>query len=49
MGMQKTSTLTDKKRKRNFPYTVNKEIQMGYVAKPYMRKGFQIYEEMSKY
>ncbi len=26
-----------------------KEIQMGYVAKSYMRKGFLIYEEMRKY
>ncbi len=26
-----------------------KEIQMGAVAKSYMRKGFLIYEEMRKY
>jgi hypothetical protein len=26
-----------------------KEILNGAVAKPYMRKGFLIYEEMSKY
>ncbi len=25
------------------------EIKMGLVAKSYMRKGFQIYEEMRKY
>ncbi len=25
------------------------KIQMGSVAKSYMKKGFQIYEEMSKY
>jgi hypothetical protein len=28
---------------------IYKEIQMGSVAKSYMRKGFQIYEEMRKY
>jgi hypothetical protein len=26
-----------------------KEIQMGSVAKSYMRKGFLLYEEMRKY
>jgi hypothetical protein len=39
--------------KRNrIPYTLkkrNKEIEMGSVAKSYMRKGFQIYEEKRKY
>jgi hypothetical protein len=28
---------------------INKEIQMGAVAKSKMRKGFLIYEEMPKY
>jgi hypothetical protein len=36
--------LTDEK-KRSFPM----EIQMGSVAKSYMRKHFLIYEEMRKY
>jgi hypothetical protein len=30
-------------------FLVYKEIQMGAVAKSYMRKGFLIYEEMRKY
>ncbi len=30
-------------------FSYNKEIQMGAVAKSYMRKGFLIYEEMQKY
>ncbi len=38
---------TDKKENQRFP--IYKEIQSGAVAKPYMRKGFLIYEEMSKY
>ena len=33
---------------RKVSYT-DKEIQMGAVAKSYMRKGFLIYEEMRKY
>jgi hypothetical protein len=37
---------TDKKDKKNF--LIYKEIQMGSVAKSYMRKGFLIYEEMRK-
>jgi hypothetical protein len=28
---------------------IYKETQSGAVAKPYMRKGFLIYEEMRKY
>jgi hypothetical protein len=39
--------LTDKK-KIKFSL-INKEIQMGAVAKSYMRKGYLIYEEMCKY
>jgi hypothetical protein len=39
---------TDKK-KSNFPHIQYKEVQSGAVAKPYMRKGFLIYEEMRKY
>ncbi len=38
---------TDKK--ENEIFLINKEIQMGAVAKSYMRKGFLIYEEMQKY
>jgi hypothetical protein len=38
---------TDKKEYKIF--LVYKEIQMGAVAKSYMRKGFLIYEEMRKY
>jgi hypothetical protein len=38
---------TDKKGKKIF--LIYKEIQMGAVAKSYMRKGFLIYEEMRKY
>jgi hypothetical protein len=37
----------DKKEKKIF--LIYKEIQMGSVAKSYMRKGFLIYEEMRKY
>jgi hypothetical protein len=38
---------TDKK--ENEIFLICKEIQMGLVAKSYMRKGFLIYEEMRKY
>ncbi len=38
---------TDKKEKKIF--LIYKEIQIGAVAKSYMRKGFVIYEEMRKY
>ncbi len=38
---------TDKKEKEIF--IIYKKIQMGAVAKSYMRKGFLIYEEMHKY
>jgi hypothetical protein len=38
---------TDKKEKKIF--FIYKEIQMGTVAKSYLRKGFLIYEEMPKY
>ncbi len=37
----------DKKEKKIF--LIYKEIQMGAVAKSYMRKDFLIYEEMCKY
>jgi hypothetical protein len=33
---------TDKKEKKNF--LINKEIQIGLIAKSYRRKGFLIYE-----
>jgi hypothetical protein len=42
-----TRHYTDKKENKNF--LIYKEIQMGVVAKSYMRKGFLIYEEMRKY
>jgi hypothetical protein len=38
---------TDKK--ENQIFLVYKEILNGVVAKSYMRKGFQIFEEMRKY
>jgi hypothetical protein len=38
---------TDKK--ENQIFLIHKEIQSGAVSKSYMRKGFLIYEEMSKY
>jgi hypothetical protein len=40
------SLYTDKKEEKNF--LIQKEIQIGSVAKSYMRKGFLIYEEMHK-
>ncbi len=40
-------THTDKK--ENEIFLIYMEIQMGLVAKSYMRKGFLIYEEMRKY
>jgi hypothetical protein len=36
-------------KKENEIFLLNKEIQMGAVAKSYMRKDFLIYEEMRKY
>jgi hypothetical protein len=39
--------LTDKKENKIF--LIYKEIQIGAVAKSYMRRGFLIYEEMRKY
>jgi hypothetical protein len=38
---------TDKKENKIF--LIYEEIQSGAVAKSYMRKGFQIYEENRKY
>jgi hypothetical protein len=35
--------------KENKIFLIYKEIQMGSVAKSYMRKDFLIYEEMRKY
>jgi hypothetical protein len=35
--------------KRKEIFLIYKEIQMGAVAKSYIRKGFLIYEEMQKY
>jgi hypothetical protein len=37
---------TDKK--ENLIFLIYREIQSGAVAKSYMRKGFQLYEEMGK-
>ncbi len=36
-------------KKENQIFLIYKEIQSGAVAKSYLRKGFQIYEEMRKY
>jgi hypothetical protein len=36
-------------KKENKIFLIYMEIQKGAVAKSYMRKGFLIYEEMSKY
>ncbi len=36
-------------KKENEIFLINKENQMGSVAKSYMRRGFLIYEEMRKY
>jgi hypothetical protein len=36
-------------KKENEIFLIDKEIQMGSVAKSYMRKGFLTYEEMHKY
>ncbi len=36
-------------KKENEVFLIDKEIQMGSVAKSFMRKGFLIYEEMRKY
>jgi hypothetical protein len=40
---------TDKKENEIFLIYCTKEIELGAVAKSYMRKGFLIYEEMQKY
>ncbi len=45
--VQYTEQYTDKKEKKIFLKC--KESQMGSGAKPYMRKGYQMYEEMRKY
>jgi hypothetical protein len=45
-GGSRSTTLI---RKENEIFLISKEIQMGSVAKSYMRKGFLIYEEMLKY
>ncbi len=45
--LQSYTWYTDKKERKIF--LIHKEIEMGSVAKSYMRKGFQIYEEMHKY
>ncbi len=44
---KKPSRHTDKKEKKIF--LIYKEIQIGAVAKSYMKKGFLIFEEMRKY
>jgi hypothetical protein len=36
-------------KKENQIFLIYKEIQMGAVAKSYMRKAFLVYEEMRKY
>jgi hypothetical protein len=47
--MSYTSIYPHTDKKGNQIFLINKEIQSGAVAKSYMRKGFQIYEEMRKY
>ncbi len=47
--LQRRCTLYTDNKKKNEIFLIHKEIQMGSVAKSYMRKGFQIYEEMRKY
>ncbi len=47
VNVEKDSFYTDKKEKKIF--LIYKEIQMGAVAKSYMRKVFLIHEEMRKY
>jgi hypothetical protein len=46
-GRKERGGCTDKKEKIIF--LIYKEIQIGAVAKSYMKKGFLIYEEMRKY
>ncbi len=50
-NFEKQFSLLDKLIKKTEIFLIYKEIQMGAVAKSYMymRKGFQIYEEMRKY
>jgi hypothetical protein len=36
-------------KKESLIFLINKEIQLGSVAKSYLRKGFLIYEVMRKY
>ncbi len=45
--LRELALYTDKKEKKIF--LMYKEIQVGAVAKSYMRRGFLIYEEMRKY
>jgi hypothetical protein len=45
-GQSWSALHTDKKENKIF--LIYKEIQMGSSAKPYMRKGFLLYEEMRK-
>jgi len=47
MGSLKSLMYTDKK--ENETFHICKEIQIGSVAKSYMRKDFLIHEEMRKY
>ncbi len=43
------STWVHTDKKENLIFLIYKEIQMGAVAKSYMKKGFLIYEEMRKH
>jgi hypothetical protein len=47
LKLRQIRTHTDKKETNIF--LINKEIQIGSVAKSYMRKGFLLHEEMRKY
>jgi hypothetical protein len=44
-----SSSVSGTDKKENKIFLIYKEIQMGAVAKSYMRKGFLINEEMHKY
>jgi hypothetical protein len=46
---KRSSVTTHTDKKENKIFLIYKEIQMGAVAKSYMRKGFLIDKEMCKY
>jgi hypothetical protein len=48
LQVEKIKTLGYTDKKENTILLISKEIQMGSVAKSYVRMGFLIYEEMRK-